>query len=243
MENRQPEFAPKRLYRSLTNRAIGGVCGGLGEYMNVDPVVLRVIWLISLFLGGVGLIAYILAWILIPIAPGREGERVSPGVSLSTLIGAVLIIIAVLWFFNRFGWHMIFAVPWSWIVPGILVTVGLVLLLKPSKGTASAAKKTGEPDTEAGEAGEEDKTSGEKTNRETADMSGKAAEAEAAGQYPFLTRSRSDRILFGVCGGIAKKYNLDPTAVRLLWALVTILGLGILILVYIIMALIVPEEN
>ena len=57
---------PKRLFRSRKDRIIGGVCGGLGNYLNVDPVLVRVVWAILFFAAGVGLLAYILAWIIIP---------------------------------------------------------------------------------------------------------------------------------------------------------------------------------
>ena len=56
-----------------------------------------------------------------------------------------------------------------------------------------------------------------------------------------LQRSNNDRILFGVCGGIAERYDLDPTLVRAVWVLLTILTLGIGIIVYLIAALVIPE--
>jgi phage shock protein PspC (stress-responsive transcriptional regulator) len=60
---------PKRLFRSKKDRIIGGVCGGLGSYFSLDPVLVRVIWAVLFFAGGVGLLAYILAWIIIPEEP------------------------------------------------------------------------------------------------------------------------------------------------------------------------------
>lgn len=57
---------PKRLFRSRKDRILGGVCGGLGNYLNVDPVLVRVVWALLFFAAGVGLLAYILAWIIIP---------------------------------------------------------------------------------------------------------------------------------------------------------------------------------
>lgn len=56
----------KRLYRSSTNKVLGGVCGGIAEYLEVDPVVIRLIWVIFSLMWGIGIIAYILAWIIIP---------------------------------------------------------------------------------------------------------------------------------------------------------------------------------
>lgn len=59
----------KRLYRDPQNRLIGGVCAGLGDYFNVDFSIIRIIWLLLFLFGGIGLLAYIIAWIVIPEKP------------------------------------------------------------------------------------------------------------------------------------------------------------------------------
>jgi phage shock protein PspC (stress-responsive transcriptional regulator) len=57
----------KRLYRSSKNKVLGGVCGGLAEYFNVDPIIIRIIWVVLIFLSrGTGILAYLIAWIIIP---------------------------------------------------------------------------------------------------------------------------------------------------------------------------------
>ncbi len=58
----------KKLTRSSSNKVIAGACGGLGEYFNIDPVLVRVIVAACIFLGGFGLLLYILMWILVPEA-------------------------------------------------------------------------------------------------------------------------------------------------------------------------------
>jgi phage shock protein C len=61
---------PKKLYRSRDNRMIAGVCGGLAEYFNVDPVIMRIIFFILLLPGGLpGLLPYIVLWIVVPEKP------------------------------------------------------------------------------------------------------------------------------------------------------------------------------
>ena len=61
------KMVKKKLYRSKKERMIGGVCGGIGEFLEIDPTVVRVIWAFLTILSiGVGIIAYILAWIIIP---------------------------------------------------------------------------------------------------------------------------------------------------------------------------------
>ena len=60
----------KKLYLSDTNRKIGGVCGGLGEYFDVDPTLVRVIFiLIALLSLGLGVLAYLLIWMIVPRKP------------------------------------------------------------------------------------------------------------------------------------------------------------------------------
>lgn len=60
----------KRLYRSTNDRMIAGVCGGLAEYFNVDPVIIRIIAFILLLPGGLpGLVPYCIMWILVPKQP------------------------------------------------------------------------------------------------------------------------------------------------------------------------------
>jgi phage shock protein PspC (stress-responsive transcriptional regulator) len=57
----------KRLYRSSKNKVLFGVCGGLGDYFGIDPVIVRLICIFS----GIGLIAYFIAAILIPLEPNQ----------------------------------------------------------------------------------------------------------------------------------------------------------------------------
>lgn len=59
---------PKRLYRDPDNRIIGGVSGGLGAYLNTDPVIIRVLFVVLCLLGLSGLLIYIIMWIVVPEA-------------------------------------------------------------------------------------------------------------------------------------------------------------------------------
>ncbi len=59
----------KKLYRSREDRWVGGVCGGLAKYLDVDPIVIRLIALILVLCAGGGLLVYIIAWIVIPEEP------------------------------------------------------------------------------------------------------------------------------------------------------------------------------
>lgn len=59
----------KRLYRSRTDVMLGGVCGGLAKYLNVDPAVIRLVFVLLLFLGGGGFWIYLVLWIITPLEP------------------------------------------------------------------------------------------------------------------------------------------------------------------------------
>ena len=62
------KVSSKRLYRSIDNRLLAGVCSGLGEYFEIDPVIIRIIWII-LIIGGYGILLYLLFWLIIPRKP------------------------------------------------------------------------------------------------------------------------------------------------------------------------------
>ncbi len=59
----------KRLYKSRTNRTICGVCGGIGEYFDIDPTIIRILWIVFTFAGGSGILAYIICALVMSNAP------------------------------------------------------------------------------------------------------------------------------------------------------------------------------
>ena len=59
----------KKLYKSNSNKVFAGVCGGIGEYVDVDPTIIRLIWAALILAGGTGLLAYIAAALIIPRNP------------------------------------------------------------------------------------------------------------------------------------------------------------------------------
>jgi phage shock protein PspC (stress-responsive transcriptional regulator) len=68
----------KKLYRSRSERMITGVCGGLAEYFDIDPTVVRLLFVVASLLGGPGLLAYIIFLVLMPIEPLKEAELSAP---------------------------------------------------------------------------------------------------------------------------------------------------------------------
>lgn len=137
----------KRLHRSFESKMLGGVCGGLAEYFDVDPSVVRILAVISLFVsGGMTILVYIVAWIILPIneagavsteaskqEPVRFNEtpRISPWTSylpgLALIFLGSILIIREHWFW--FAWRDMW--------PVILVALGLILIFagkrSPSK--------------------------------------------------------------------------------------------------------------
>lgn len=62
----------RRLYRSRTNRSIAGICGGLGEFFDADPTMIRLVTLLLILFGGISIWIYIILWIVIPEEPARR---------------------------------------------------------------------------------------------------------------------------------------------------------------------------
>ena len=138
----------KKIYRSKTQKIIGGVCGGFGEYFDIDPVIIRIIWFI-LLLGGVGLLAYIIAWIIIPIEPegfnyGKNEEtkveenKGSTDDNARMLLGIILVIVGLLFFMREFWYfddvfEQIFRFSWRYFLPALLITLGIYIIVQRSK--------------------------------------------------------------------------------------------------------------
>jgi phage shock protein C len=121
----------KRLYRSRTNSMIGGVCGGLGEYLNVDATIMRLVAVLLIFADGIGLIAYIIAWIIVPRNPELEAEVVAPERSEFNrlLPGLALIAVGLIFLLNNL-------IPWfhfSHLWPLVLIVLGIFILTKAQK--------------------------------------------------------------------------------------------------------------
>ena len=70
-EATEPATLPhgRRLTRSATDKKIAGICGGMGKYFGIDPVIFRIIWLLLLLGMGAGLLVYLICWFVIPLEP------------------------------------------------------------------------------------------------------------------------------------------------------------------------------
>lgn len=120
--------ALRRLYRSRTNVVLGGVCGGIGEYFGVDPTIVRLLWVLFALAGGSGVLAYIIAWVIIPEEPGGKATPKPAPVKVShAWFGAFFILLGFLLLFEK---YISFRAFW----PFALILIGVALVIK---GTVS----------------------------------------------------------------------------------------------------------
>jgi phage shock protein C len=121
----------RRLTRSRSDRIIAGVCAGLGDYLGVDRVVVRIAFVVLALAGGGGIVLYLLAWILIPEEePGAVRVVRSPAASADSarlIAGALLIAVGTILLLNL-------------VVPGVsryfwplaLIVIGVAILVQSS---------------------------------------------------------------------------------------------------------------
>src|SRR5215469_13418312 len=69
----------KRLMRSSTDKKVGGVCAGLADYFDLDPTLVRIVWLLAIFFAGTGILIYMILWIALPLAPMPTAITAAPG--------------------------------------------------------------------------------------------------------------------------------------------------------------------
>ena len=123
---------------------IAGVAGGMAEYANVDVALMRLIWLLAFFAGGVGFLAYIICWIIIPESSAENNQQASDTNNEAGLqtddpsrratrrnnAGLLLIGLGIILLIKNFiPWHY-----WDKGWPLIIVAVGLYVLLANKKG-------------------------------------------------------------------------------------------------------------
>lgn len=139
----EPLATYRRLERRTSNRVIGGVAGGLADYLNVDPLLIRVGFAGLMLFSGAGLPLYLLGWLFIPLAGRQDGIAMGWLRSLSVRPGTLVVlgILAVLFFASiprRLDDY--FAVPGEIFWALGIALVGLFLLLPRGQGGAGAAR-------------------------------------------------------------------------------------------------------
>jgi phage shock protein PspC (stress-responsive transcriptional regulator) len=129
------------LRRSVTDRKIAGVAGGLGEHLRIDPVIFRVLFVVLVFFGGAGLLLYGIAWLLVPEQDTEDTVvTTSDSTRNALLIGAAVLAGLLVLGDSWGGWGF----PW-WIVP--LAVIGGVVMLLSDRAQARAPQHPGAPPT------------------------------------------------------------------------------------------------
>ncbi len=206
VERKNSNGKSKRLYKSRKDKMIDGVCGGFAEYFNIDVTLIRIVWALSLLINGLGLIAYILAMIFVPVNPLHKKEGVEENKSRSTpaiIWGSILIIIGFIFLSRRidlfpfywdFPWNFHFyrwwIVPYGILFPIVLIILGVLYIIHITKGEKDV------------------KVESKRKNSSTGNRK--------------LYRSNEDKVIGGVCGGLARYFNLDATLLRIGLATVAI---------------------
>ena len=217
----------RRLYKSRTERMIDGVCGGVAEYFNLDPTLVRIAWVLLTLFGGSGILLYIIAMIVMPVNPVSSKAAASPGEparakSNHHFWGILLIIMGTVWLMGNLGvplWNHWWGLSWGFGLPLVLILAGVAFLFGGRNYISGAAPAAGEPQEGAA-----------------------PAEPSAPPSMHRLYRSRTERKLFGVCGGLGMHLNVDPTLIRIMFIAGVFASFGFMMLLYIIMAFVIPQE-
>lgn len=146
----------RRLYRSRTNRIVAGVCGGVGDYLAIDPTFVRVFFVLFAFANGIGVLVYFLMWIIVPPEDARNvslrdsartgademvehahnvGENLRDAVRNPTsqtwmFIGAGLIIIGFFALLDSLPFSWVHWLNWRVFWPALLMLAGIALIVR-----------------------------------------------------------------------------------------------------------------
>jgi len=203
----------KRIYRSHKDRILSGVCSGFAEYFKVDPSLVRLVWIFFTLFGGSGILAYLFAMIIIPDEDEKPRE-------------------------NRYQISMLKndkTILWG----ALLVFVGLILFIQHNELLKIAWSGYWD--------------SGINLILAVAILGfgiyllySKRNDISAMindGTGLPLHLSDKDRKIAGVCGGIAESLNVDSVFIRFIWIFATFISGGIGIILYLVLALILPSES
>lgn len=229
------------LYRHPQDKMLGGVCGGLADYSGFDPVLVRALWVIAtLMTGGGGFLAYLALWLLLPVGTKATGQVRPAAIELNERnlgrAAYVLMALGIFWLLSNVGMTgslMRFAFRFANVMlwPVILIGAGYLLLRSSGKEVkfnmnfSDVRNRVRDQGTKIGE-----------------EMHVKEGFNSFRTNFP-LKRSSQDKVLMGVCGGIARKLGIDSNLVRLIWAAFSIGSVGTGVLVYVLIGLFLPSEE
>jgi phage shock protein C len=219
---------PRRLYRSQKNKMIAGVCGGYAEYFDVDPMIMRVLFLLLAFVGGSGFFIYLASLILLPKRPLTFSDQdaeppVDSRVNVRYILGGILVFIGAMFLLSNLGvFSFMHAWDFSWefVFPILLILLGMAIIYYRQNEQIPEGATQAAPGTEG------------------------AQQTPPFSQAPKqLRRSITDRKIFGVCGGLADYFSIDPNLTRILYIVLCLATGGAGVILYFVLALIVPDDR
>lgn len=221
MESHEPNEI-KRLYKSRHDKIIDGVCAGVAEYFGLNAALVRVLWIIAVFFGGVGIIAYITAMVLVPANPAHlsaapltpeEHAKINAtknfnhGLfwgSILILIGAIIFLDDLDMFEFRWFWRHFL---WDWFLPSAFILGGIILIARGSRKEPSTASSTTYSD------------------------------------FSNFKRSSKQKKIFGICAGLATRLQIDVSIIRILWVIVTFITPPVGVVTYLLIAFLTSDED
>jgi phage shock protein C len=222
------------LYRSQTNKVIAGVCGGIAEYLTLDATIVRLVWILLTLLGGSGVILYILAIFIVPenrVVSDSSSAPVRSDSNSALFFGILFVAAGVLFLLNNlevFSICYFWDTSWEFVFPGLLILAGIFLLLKQRKPSSASPEhmQSAVPDQHnENQTPHSDTTAGNAVSPKT------------------LRRSITDKKILGICGGAGEYFDIDPTLIRIVYAIFTVLSGGFGIILYFLLYLIIPESQ
>lgn len=249
----KPAGALRPLYRHPSDRVLSGVCGGVADWLGWDATVVRLLWVVLAFAtSGAGFVVYLLLALLLPV--GSQDAGVTRRAAIDTRLQSgkplalLLIGLGVLWLLNNLGIlpelsHLFFGALRLFFWPVLLIVIGwrILLALGVDLGNGDALRtQMNDLGTRVSAWGDDVRTA---TTTATATATATASDHSRAHTASGLWRSRTDRVLLGVCGGIAERYHVDPVLVRLLWVILSVATLGLGAAAYLLAALLLPARE
>jgi phage shock protein C len=122
-----------RLHRSPTDRLCCGVCGGVAEYLSVDPTLVRLSFVVGTLWGGIGLLLYIVLAVVLPVDEPAPMPASFSSDRTRALAGLLLVVLGGVLLVGNMGWAP--WLTWNLFWPGVLILLGVGLLLRDSRAT------------------------------------------------------------------------------------------------------------